>query len=200
MQRVQHHLRNTFLAGAFAAIPIAVTVAVVIYVERMTKVPGLEHIPGLGILLAVILIYLTGLFVSSIIGRFFLDLLDRIMSRLPLLRELYKAWKQVSFTPGGGEGIYGKVVLVPDGRGLQHVLAFSSCEPIGPGSETVAVFVPNAPNPVMGRVAFVSRRDVIVLNITAEEAFKLLLSSGNYVPAELAQQLDGWSASRAAVP
>jgi uncharacterized membrane protein len=103
---------------------------------------------------------------------------------------LYKAWKQVSLTPGGGEGIYGKVVLVPDGRGEQHVIAFSSGECVSKDCEIVAVFVPNAPNPVTGRVAFVHRKDIIVLDMTSEEAFKLLISSGNYVPTELAAAME----------
>ena len=192
MSSVQHHLRTTFLSGAFAAIPIAVTIAVVIYVERATREPlasvGLDY-PVLGIVLALLLIYLTGLFVSSLVGRFFLRRLDRMLERVPLLRELYKAWKQVSFTPGGGEGIYGKVVLVPDGRGAQHVLGFSSGECLSRDCDVVAVFVPNAPNPVTGRVAFVHRADLIVLDMTSEEAFKLLISSGNYVPDAIAMKL-----------
>lgn len=192
MQGIQSHLKRTMLSGAFAFIPIAITIALLLYVENMTRAPlakiGL-NIPGLGIVLSVLLIYFTGLFVSSLIGRFFLNKLDRLLQRLPLLRDLYKAWKQISFTPGGGEGIYAKVVLVPDGRGDQHVLAFSSMEPLTPTSDSVVVFVPNSPNPVMGRVAFIRRQDVIELPISTDEAFKILLSSGNYVPPEVSQRL-----------
>lgn len=192
VQRLQTHVRTTFLAGTFAIIPIAVTVAVVVYVENLTYGPlrgTAIGYHGVGLLLALVLIYVAGLIVSSVAGRFFLRLFDRAMGRVPVLRELYKAWKQVSFTPGGGEGIYAKVVLVPDGRGLQHVLAFSSGEPVTPDADTVAVFVPNAPNPVTGRVAFVHRRDLVPTGLSVEDAFKVLLSSGNYVPAELARQL-----------
>lgn len=203
MASLQNHLRTTFLSGAFAAIPIAITIAIVMYVERLTRDPlrqplsavGLDF-PGLGIVLALIAIYLTGLFVTSIIGKFFLRRVDRTLERVPLLRELYKAWKQVSFTPGGGEGIYAKVVLVPDGRGDQHVLGFSSGECVG-GCEMIAVFIPNAPNPVTGRVAFVHRRDIVVLGMTSEEAFKLLISSGNYVPSGIE---DAFAASVVAAP
>jgi uncharacterized membrane protein len=192
MPGLQHHLRTTLLSGAFAVIPIAITIAIVIYIENATRAPlksiGLDF-PGLGIVLAVLAIYLTGLFISSLVGRFFLRKLDHLITRLPVLNELYKAWKQISFTPGGGEGIYGKVVLIPDGRGQQHVLAFTSGEPVCVHSETVAVFVPNSPNPVTGRVAFVHQRDLILLNMTSEEAFKLLLSSGNYVPPAVIEKL-----------
>ncbi len=192
MQRLQGHLKKTMLAGAFAFIPIAITIAILIYIENMTRAPLAKmgmNIPGLGILLAIGLIYLTGLFVSSLVGKFILVRLDRLLQRLPLLRDLYKAWKQISFTPGGGEGIYAQVVLVPDGRGDQHVIAFSSMQDVGPESDSIAVFIPNAPNPVTGRVAFIHRRDIIELPISTEEAFKILLSSGNYVPLEVAQNL-----------
>lgn len=192
MARVQNHLKKTMLSGAFAFIPIAITIVIIVYIENATRAP-LDQLgigfPGLGIVLAIVLIYLTGLFVSSLVGRFVLVRLDRLLERLPLLRELYKAWKQISFTPGGGEGIYAKVVLVPDGRGDQHVLAFSSLEPLAATSDSVAVFVPNAPNPVTGRVAFIHRKDIIELPISTEEAFKILLSSGNYVPPEVASRV-----------
>lgn len=191
---IQNHLRTTFLTGAFAAIPIAVTVAIAIYVERLTRGPLVGtplDFAGSGILLAVALVYITGVFVSSVVGKVFLGFFDRTLQRVPLLREIYRAWKQVSFTPGGGEGIYGKVVLVPDGRGRQHVLAFSSGEPVAPGVDMVAVFIPNAPNPVTGRVAFVHHRDLILLGISAEEAFKVLISSGNYVPQEMIDRIGG---------
>lgn len=180
------------LSGAFAFIPVVITIAVLMYVERLSRAPlakiGLDY-PGLGIVLGVVLIYLTGLFISSLVGKFVLIRVDRLLQRVPLLQELYKAWKQVSFTPGGGEGIYAKVVLVPDGRGDQHVLAFSSLEPLTSASDSIAVFVPNAPNPVTGRVAFIRRRDVLELPISTEEAFKILLSSGNYVPEAVALRL-----------
>lgn len=194
MKGLQGHLKKTMLSGAFAFIPIAVTIAIVIYIENMTRaplasIPVVGRIPFIGVILVVALVYLTGLFISSLIGKFFLNKLDQLLHRLPVLRELYKAWKQISFTPGGGEGIYAKVVLVPDGRGDQHVLAFSSMQPVAPTSETLAVFVPNAPNPVTGRVAFIHRRDVVEVPITIEEAFKILLSSGNYVPPEVSEKL-----------
>lgn len=184
------HLRKTFLAGAFAAIPVVVTIAIVVYVEHLTRVLTRpifgQEVPGVGVVIAIVLIYFVGLFVSSIVGRFFIRLTDRILHRLPLLRELYVAWKQISFSPGGGEGIYGKVVVIPDGPpGSPRVLAFSTGEPIAAGASLVACFVPNVPNPVTGRVVFVPSADVTITTLTAEEAFKILLSSGNYVPAEL---------------
>lgn len=180
------------ITGAFAVIPVAITIFVLIYIENATRSPLAAigvNVPGLGLVLAVLVIYLTGLFVSSLLGRFFLRKLDQLLQRLPLLRDLYKAWKQISFTPGGGEGIYARVVLVPQGPREQFMLAFSSLDPIAEGGDLVAVFLPNAPNPVTGRVIFAPRASLVELPISTDEAFKVLLSSGNYVPAELASRL-----------
>src|SRR4051812_31500891 len=117
MKALQHHFRNTMLAGAFAAVPIVVTIVLAVYVEHMTREPltsiGL-NIPGLGLLLAVVIVYLVGLFVTSVVGKFFMRIVDGVLLKVPAIGELYKAWKQVSLNPEGSTGIYTRVVLVPD--------------------------------------------------------------------------------------
>src|SRR5207302_10335386 len=104
---------------------------------------------------------------------------------VPILKELYRAWKQVALTPGGNEGMYAKVVLIPAEGDATHLLGFSSGAPLPDDANAVCVFVPNAPNPVLGRIYFVRRERCQFLDITAEEAFKLILSSGNYVPPQI---------------
>jgi uncharacterized membrane protein len=188
MSSIQKHLRNTFLAGIFAAIPLGATIFVVWYVERATREPLRQlldvNVPFLGILVAIGLIYALGLIVSSLIGRLLLRLIDALLLRVPGLRELYRAWKQVLVTPGGKEGMYAKVVLVPV-EGPAKVLGFTSGDPVPGDPSTWCVFVPNCPNPVMGRLYFVPRDRCQVLDMTAEEAFKYLVSTGNYIPPQI---------------
>jgi uncharacterized membrane protein len=190
MTRAQKHLRNTFLAGIFAAIPVGVTVFLIWYVDHATRAPlrnlfnGRFDIPFIGIPITLILIYLLGLGVTSIIGKWALRLADRLLLRLPLLKDLYQAWKQVAVTPGGKEGMYAQVVLIPL-AGDNRVLGFTSGECVPGDSATICVFVPNSPNPVMGRLYFVARHKAQVLNLSAEEAFKFLLSSANYIPPQI---------------
>src|SRR3954451_1349758 len=110
------HLRNTFLAGIFAATPLAITGFVIWYVERATREPlraafGV-NMPFLGVLIAVALIYALGVAVSSIIGRFFLKFVDAVLLRVPVLKAVYQGWKQVVLTPGGTEGVFSHVALV----------------------------------------------------------------------------------------
>ena len=189
MSRLQKHLRNTFLTGVFAAIPLAVTAFVIWYVESKTRQPLRDllriNIPFLGVVVALAAIYLLGLAVGSIVGKWVLSLIDKLLLRVPVLKDLYQAWKHISITPGGKEGIFGKVVLVPVENDRTHTLGFSSGDPLETDPATTAVFIPAVPNPMNGRLHFVPIRDVIVLDVSPEEAFKMILSGGNYVPAEV---------------
>lgn len=188
MSPLQKHLRNVFLAGIFAAIPVGATVFLVWYVESVTRAPLQKlfrlDIPFIGIPIAIAVIYLLGLLVTSLVGRWILKLLDRLLSRLPLLKYLYTAWKQISVTPGGTEGMYARVVLVPaEGDAMQ--VAFTSGECVPGDAQRCCVFVPNTPNPVTGRLLFVRRDRIQMTSMTAEEAFKFLISTANYIPPEV---------------
>lgn len=188
-ERIKIFARNTFLAGVFAAIPLAVTIFVLWYVDHVTREPLKELVgvdaPFAGVGLAVVGIFALGLVVRSLIGRLLLSALDRLLLRVPVLAEVYKAWKQISLTPGGSQGIYSKVVLVHLDGDAWH-LAFTSGEPVGAGSDAVCVFVPTTPNPMAGRVLFVPLARCRPTSLAVEEVFKFLLSGGNYVPEEVA--------------
>ena len=186
---MRKHLRTTFLAGIFAATPVVVTIFIIWSVEASTRRPlrdslGID-IPFLGVLLAIVLIYLLGLVVSSLIGRWIIGRVDALLLRLPFMRELYQAWKHISVTPGGREGIFARVVLIPAEAGRCRTIGFTSGEPIEGDPSTCCVFVPAAPNPMNGRLLFVPIADCTVLDTSVEEAFKWILSGGNYVPAEV---------------
>lgn len=187
------HLRNTFLAGIFAAVPVVATVAVVAWVEGITRSVWVSltgwDIPFLGIIAAVVVIYLLGLLVTSLIGKWLLGMIDRLLGRIPMLRDLYAAWKQISVTPGGGEGIFGKVCLISDELSGARTIGFTSGEPMPEDPETCCVFVPAAPNPTNGRLYFVPRDRVQLLGISAEEAFKMILSGGNFIPDGMGTQV-----------
>lgn len=188
-ERVKNFVRNTFLAGVFAAIPLGATVFVLWYVDHVTREPLKElfgfDAPLAGIGLALVGIFALGLVVRSLIGRVLLNALDRLLLKVPVLAEVYKAWKQISLTPGGSQGIYSRVVLVRLDGDAWH-LAFTSGEPVGPGSDAVCVFVPTTPNPMVGRVLFVPHDRCRPTRLAVEEVFKFLLSGGNYVPEEVA--------------
>jgi uncharacterized membrane protein len=182
MSRLQSHLKNTFIAGTFAAIPIAVTVFIVWYVETKTRMAFGVHYPFLGVVLAIAAIYVLGLIVTSLIGQMLLRRADRMLERMPVLREVYRAWKQVSLTPPGTTGIFAKVVLLGDEQMGLATIGFTSGDAVPGNPDLLCVFVPAAPNPTSGRIYFVRRSRCQLLPMPAEEAFKLILSGGTYVP------------------
>lgn len=182
------HLRNKLLAGALAAAPIVAVAYLVVLAEQYTKPltqPLGYHFPGLGVLLAVGVVYLLGLLVSSLIGSWLLRGLDFALQRLPGLNMLYKVWKDVLVLPQGRAGMYDKVVLAPQPDGMSLRLGFTSADPVPGRPDCWCVFLPGVPNPIAGQLVFVQRDRCQVLALSVEEAFKFLLSSGNYLPPGL---------------
>jgi uncharacterized membrane protein len=183
MGRIQAHFRNKLVAGALAAIPVAVTVFILWYVDsRARAIFGVEW-PFVGILIALAAIYLLGLFVTSLVGQFLLGVTDKIIRRIPGLRDLYRSWKQVALTTDSQEGIFAHVVLIPDETGLMRLLGFTSGHAIEGDPGVCCVFVPGAPNPTSGRLFFVPRSQCVMIDMSPQEALKLIISGGNYVPA-----------------
>jgi uncharacterized membrane protein len=192
---MQKHLRNTFLAGVFGAIPLVITGFIVWYVDSKTRPVGhwvMEQtfhvdrdVPFLGVAAALLAIYLVGILTTSLLGQFLLKIVDRILLRLPVLGQIYLAWKQIALTPGGTEGIFSKVALIPDQAGHTLLLGFTSGRPLEDQPNVICVWVPAAPNPVNGRLYFVRMEMCEMVDLSTEEAFKIILSTGNYVPQQV---------------
>jgi uncharacterized membrane protein len=181
MGGLQVHLRNKLLAGLLAAIPVAGTIVIVWYVD--SKARELLHVqtPLVGVALAIVAIYLLGVFVTSVAGKFLLVLFDKTIRRVPGLRDLYRSWKQVALTDTQ-VGMFAHVVLVPDDAGRGIVLGFTSGHSIEGDPGISCVFVPGAPNPTTGKLHFVPTTRCIRLDMSPQEALKLIISGGNYIP------------------
>jgi uncharacterized membrane protein len=192
MGRIKAHFERKFLAGALAAIPVAVTAFILWYVDAEVRrlLPAIRY-PAVGILLALVAIYALGVFVTSLIGRYLLKAVDWTLNHLPGLRELYRPWKQMALTPDMNTGVFTRVVMIPDETGRMRMLGFSSGRPIEGTNDTVCVFVPASPNPTSGRLYFVPLHDCRFLAVGAQEAFKFIISGGNYVPVAVGASLAG---------
>jgi uncharacterized membrane protein len=180
------NIRTTFLAGIFAFIPLAVTAFILWWVDDKTVVftDWLFHrrIHFLGVLLTLAAIYATGLITNSLLGKYLLRLLDAIIMRLPGIRLLYQGWKQIALTPGGTEGTFSRVVLIPDETGTMRLMGFCSGRIIMADEPCYCVFIPSSPNPITGRLYFVRAGRCQFIGMSTEEAFKVILSTGNYIP------------------
>jgi uncharacterized membrane protein len=186
MAGLQAHLRTKLLAGALAAGPVLAVAWAAVWVEQQTRPLAQAvgwDVPGLGVVIALAGVYVLGLLVTSLFGRLFLRLLDWALDRLPGLRLLYRTWKDV--TAPGREGVMGRVVLVLHPGGRSGEIGFSGAAPVPGRPRTFCVFVPGAPNPLAGRVLLVDQDACVPLGLSLEEAFKLLVSTGNYLPPGL---------------
>jgi uncharacterized membrane protein len=189
MSFLTQHLKGKFVAGLIAAIPLAITLFLIFYVDGLVqKVVHLPY-PFLGILLSLLAIYALGVFVTSLVGRFFLRFFDRVLERIPGLSDLYRTWKQLLVTPDLDSGMFSKVLLLPDESGQHYLLGFTTGRPISDRSDRLCVFVPNSPNPIVGRLYFVSANRCHFLSIAPKDALKTVISSGNYLPPGLGAAL-----------
>jgi uncharacterized membrane protein len=182
MNRVTAHFRSKFLAGVLAAIPLCITIFVVVYVDALTQRIFPLPYPLVGLAAGLVLIYFLGVFVTSLVGRHVLRLFDRVLGRLPGLRDFYRTWKQVLVTPDVDSGVFARVVLIPDESGRVRLLGFTSGRPVPGSTDALCVFVPNTPNPITGRLYFVPQRECLFLAVPAREVLKCVVSGGNFVP------------------
>ncbi|MGH8225781.1 MAG: DUF502 domain-containing protein [Gammaproteobacteria bacterium] len=194
-------LKRWFAYGLLIWVPIAVTVFVVRFLlDLFDKLLGFvpagyrpEHlwgfgIPGLGLLLAIVLLIVTGLLASNLVGRSIVAGLDRLMARIPFVRAIYGGSKQVAATLFAGETkAFRRAALVPFPTRGSYSIGFITSHRLGEvqektGAEIVSVFVPTTPNPTSGFILLVPKEDVIELEMTVEEALKMIVSLGVVVP------------------
>ena len=146
------------------------------------------RIPGLGLILAVILLVTTGILGANLLGRYTVSLYERILNRIPLVRSVYSAVKHFAEMVFGDSGTsFKKVLLIEYPRHGLYSLAFQTSENAKEvqhrtGEEIVTVFLPTTPNPTSGFMIFVPRKDVVELEMAVDDALKMIISLGVVVP------------------
>lgn len=146
------------------------------------------NIPGLGVLLAIAVLLLTGLVGANIIGRKLVDVWESILHRIPLVRSVYSAAKSFAeVVLMDSTESFKEVMLIEYPRKGLYSLCFQTSTRLGEiqsrtGEEVVCVFVPTTPNPTSGVMILVPKKDVIVLDMQVEEAVKMVVSLGVVVP------------------
>jgi uncharacterized membrane protein len=147
------------------------------------------NIPGLGIVLALAVLLLTGTLVANLVGRRIVAAWEQQLGRIPLIGSIYRGSKQImeSVLASGGKS-FRKVVLIRWPHRDARALAFVTSNSLGEvqektGKELLCVFVPTTPNPTSGFILMVPRDEVVELDMTVEEAFRMVVSLGVVVPA-----------------
>ena len=182
--RVRRHLT----AGLLVLVPLVVTVVVIRFVFNMidgASQPLAERlvgrsIPGLGLVLTVAVIWLTGLLSSNLVGKKFLELFGRLLENLPLVKTVYSASKQlVEAVSPGGRRAFQRVVLVEFPQKGTFALGFVTGNGIGSlDASTLSIYVPTALNPTSGFLIFAKESDILDPRLTVEEGIKLVVSGG----------------------
>jgi len=190
-------LKRYLIAGLLIWVPLVITVLVIrVLVDLMDNsllflppdwrpdaLLGI-HIPGLGVVLTLLIVFVTGMVVANFMGRKLVHGWESLLSRIPFVRTIHSAVKQVMetlFSPNGQS--FRKVLLIEYPRKGVWTLAFQTGEPQGEirdkaGCDVVTVFVPTTPNPTSGFVIIVPRGEAIEMDMPVEEGLKLIMSLG----------------------
>ena len=146
------------------------------------------HIPGLGILLSLVVLLVTGFLVANLVGRRLVHLWESVLKRIPFVRSVYSAAKnfaEIVLTDANQS--FKKVLLIEYPRTGLYSLCFQTSIYLGEvqartGEEVICVFVPTTPNPTSGLILMVPKADVIELDMEVEDALKMVVSLGVVVP------------------
>jgi len=194
-------LRRYLVAGILVWAPIAVTflllrLAVNVMDKTLAVVPQQYrpeellgfHIPGLGVILTFVVLFVTGMLAANFVGRYVVGGWESLMDRIPVVRSIYSAAKnfaEIVFSDSSDS--FKKVLLIEYPRKGLYSIAFQTSSSLGEvqgrtGEEVVCCFVPTTPNPTSGIVIMVPRKDITVLDMDVDEALKMVISLGVVVP------------------
>ena len=203
-------IRNYFLTGLIVAGPLAITIyltwSFITWVDGLVRpfIPGPYrpetylpwNIPGSGLVIAFVALTLLGFLTANLVGRTLVEFGELLLDRMPLIRSLYKALKQVFETVFSESNTsFRRVGLVEfPSPGMWSLVFLSNPASADiaahlPDTEHVAAFMPCTPNPTTGFFFYVARRDIIDLDITVESAMTLLMSAGLVQPGDQQKKL-----------
>ncbi len=194
-------LRRYLVAGLLVWVPVGVTLLIIKFLVDLMDQSLLLlpvswrpevmlgfRIPGLGLVLTLLVVLATGLVATNLFGRRLLHLGERILARVPLVRSIYSAVKQVVETIFSNSGkSFRKVVLIEYPRKGIWSLGFQTGEGTREmsdrtGKKIVNVFIPTTPNPTSGFVLMVPREDAVELDMSVDDGLKMIISLGVIVP------------------
>lgn len=199
-------LRGWFFAGLLVTAPIFLTIyitwMVVSFLDSQivsllpsqlrdlftTRIPGFGEVPGYGLIIGLVMITLVGALAAGFIGRWLIRMGESVLARMPIVRSIYSASKQVLETVMASQSdAFRDVVLVQYPRKGLWVIGFVTGNTKGEvqqrtHDDTVNVFVPTTPNPTSGFLLFCPRQELVFLDMSVDDALKLVVSGGIVTP------------------
>lgn len=180
MRSPTQHVTRCVIAGIVALLPVGGVVLTVTWIESKLSGGWLGsqpfYFPGLGLLAAFAIVYLTGLFVTTFLGRWLLRSIDRAAERMPLVGSIYQSAKEVLGYDTTRERFFQGVVLVDCGSGDQLGLVTGTA--VIDGGERTIVYVPGTPNPASGQLVFVPTAQLRRIDVRASSGLRTLVAMG----------------------
>ena len=194
-------VKKYFITGLLIWIPLAITIWVLKLVvdvldQSLLLLPDRLHtenwlgfhLPGLGAILTLLIVFLTGIFATNFFGAQLVRLWHQVLNRIPVVNSIYSSVKQISDTLFSSSGqAFRKALLVQWPHQGMWTVAFLTGTPGGDvvrhiPDDCVSVYVPTTPNPTGGYFVIVRRKDVVELDMTVDEALKYIISMGVVPP------------------
>jgi uncharacterized membrane protein len=194
-------VKRYFITGLLVLVPLVITVwvlkSLIGFMDQSLLLLPMQwrpetqlgfYIPGLGTLLTMLIVLVTGLVATNFFGRRIILIWEGLLARVPVVKSIYYSVKQVSDTLFSGTGdTFGKVLLVRYPHPEAWSLAFQTGVPTPEvaqhcDEDLVSVFIPTAPSPVNGFFFFVKKSDTVELDISVDEALKYIVSMGVVLP------------------
>lgn len=202
--RVVARLRGYFLAGVLVTAPISITLYVtwvfLLWVDSLVTpyIPAAYNpntylpfsMPGIGLIIAVTFFITVGWFAKNFLGRMVINLSEYVVHRLPVIRTIYAALKQIFETVMTSQSqAFREVVMFQYPRTGMWALGFVTGMARGEvqrltETEVVNVFLPTTPNPTSGFLLFIPRKDLVVMKMSVEEGIKMIVSGGIITPPD----------------
>jgi len=202
-------VKKYLIAGLLTWLPLAITIWVLLWVLGLMDgmfagvlsvtqavlphsaydgLEGLRSVPGLGVIVMLVLMLMTGVFVTNIFGQWWVRQWDALMNRIPIVKSIYSSVKQVSDTLFSSNGnAFREAVLVQYPHAGSWTIAFVTGQPSGEvagllSGEHVGLYVPTTPNPTSGFFLMMPRTAVRPLGMSVDEALKYIISMGVVAP------------------
>jgi uncharacterized membrane protein len=194
-------VRKYFIAGLLIWIPLVITIwvldLIVVTLDQSLLLLPPEwrtesflgfHVPGLGVILTLVIVFVTGVLATNFLGARLVHLWNEILHRIPVVNSIYSSVKQISDTLFSSSGqAFRKALLVQWPREGMWTIAFMTGRPGGDVAKdqpeaSISVYVPTTPNPTGGYFVMMARKDVIELDMSVDAALKYIISMGVVAP------------------